>query len=55
MCELVSGEVITVKAKLNSVQQHCKIEQLKLEDELKSFKDKAKNDKDRQRYQCSWL
>ena len=44
------GEVITVSAKLNSVQQHCRIEQMKLEAELKEFKDKAKKQKDMQKY-----
>lgn len=45
----LSGEVITLKAKLNSVQQHGRIEQLKLEEELQKFKDKAKHEKDRQK------
>ncbi|XP_063678324.1 uncharacterized protein LOC134814194 isoform X4 [Bolinopsis microptera] len=42
------GEVITLKAKLNSVQQHCRIENQKLEAELKEFQDKAKHERDRQ-------
>jgi len=42
------GEVITLKAKLNSVQQHARIEQMKLQEQLQEFIDKAKNEKDRQ-------
>jgi hypothetical protein len=43
------GEVITLRAKLNSVQQHARIEQMKLQEELQEHIDKAKNEKDRQR------